>query len=59
MKKTKLIVLDFNKGITYIYTLEKKLRDYKQENIEQFIEFKGHKINNCQWMITENEVIIN
>jgi len=34
MKKTKLIVLDFNKGITYIYTLEKKLRDYKQENIE-------------------------
>jgi hypothetical protein len=52
----KLIVLDFWKGITYVYTkLEINLED---ADIEKVLVDLGHTHKNCQWMITKNEVII-
>jgi len=52
----KLVVLDFNKGITYIYTkLNIKLDD---SQTEEMLYDLGHKASNCQWMLTKNEIII-
>lgn len=50
----KLVILDFTKGETHIYSA-KQLDDY-----EELIEKFGHNINNCEWMIVDNdECIIN
>tara|TARA_R110000824_G_scaffold331052_1_gene517793 strand:+ start:349 stop:513 length:165 start_codon:yes stop_codon:yes gene_type:complete len=52
----KLIVLDFAKSITYVYTkLDIKWDDSQTEEVLYDL---GHKPSNCQWMITKNEVII-
>jgi|TARA_R100001530_G_scaffold54538_1_gene40205 hypothetical protein len=52
----KLVVLDFRKDITYIYT---KL-DIKGiiDQTEQILYDLGHDASNCQWMLTKNEIII-
>lgn len=50
----KLIVLDFSKNITYIYGVDK---DLKNKEIETFLNEKGHGVNKCQWMLTKNEII--
>jgi|TARA_R110001583_G_scaffold195314_1_gene371638 hypothetical protein len=50
----KLIVLDFGKNITYIYDVGKNL---KNEEIETFLNKKGHGVDKCQWMLTKNEII--
>jgi len=49
----KLIVLDFSKGIAYVYTLADTLTE---TDIEEYIS-ERHSINNCQWMLTKNEII--
>ena len=51
----KLIVLDFRKNITYIYTMSKRITD---NEISDLLIDLGHKPNNCQWMLTKNEIII-
>ena len=52
----KLIVLDFRKDITYVYTkLDIKWDD---SQTEQVLYDLGHDVSNCQWMLTKNEVII-
>tara|TARA_R100000700_G_scaffold40108_1_gene54775 strand:- start:2177 stop:2341 length:165 start_codon:yes stop_codon:yes gene_type:complete len=52
----KLIVLDFRKNITYVYT---KLNIKSDDSeTEQILYDLGHDATNCQWMITKNEVII-
>lgn len=48
----KLIILDFTRGETHIYTV-KTLEDY-----ENLIEKLGHNIDNCQWMIVDNDLQI-
>ena len=53
----KLIVLDFRKNITYVYT-KLNLKSDDSET-EQMLYDLGHSPINCQWMITKNEVIIN
>lgn len=52
--KEKLVVavLDFDKGIVYIYNDYKSIID-----IEDFLIEKRHRINNCQWMVTKNKII--
>ena len=52
----KLIVLDFRKNITYVYT-KLNLKSYDSET-EQILYDLVHNPINCQWMITKNEVII-
>ena len=50
----KVIVLDFDKSIAYVYALD----DFKEEfDVEEFLENKGHRTNNCQWMVTNNKII--
>ena len=52
----KLIVLDFQKDITYVYTkLDIKWDDSQTEKVLYDL---GHNPTNCQWMITKNEIII-
>lgn len=60
----KLVILDFRKNITFIYTLpyefcnENMQKNYIEELVEEFICNNGHALNCCQWMLTKNEVII-
>ena len=50
----KVIVLDFDKSIAYVYALD----NFKDGvDVEQFLENKGHRTNNCQWMVTGNKII--
>ena len=52
----KLIILDFRKGITYVYTkLDIKWDDSQTEKVLYDL---GHNPTNCQWMLTKNEIII-
>jgi len=52
----KLVVLDFNKSITYIYSLKKDIKEWEDE--ESILIDLGHRPTNCQWMLTKNEIII-
>jgi len=57
----KLIVLDFQKNICYVYTLgDDPLPGHKIDDdfSEKMLYDLGHKPSNCQWMITKNEIII-
>jgi hypothetical protein len=51
----KLIVLDFFKDITYIYTVDKF---FNEHDVDEFLINKSHRPTNCQWMLTKNEIII-
>ena len=51
----KLIVLDFFKDITYIYTIDKRILDAE---IDDLLKDMGHRPANCQWMLTKNDIII-
>ena len=57
----KLVVLDFAKGITYVYTITES--DVHTINIadpqhEDWLEYFGHREKDSQWMLTKNEIII-
>ena len=49
-----ITVLDFEIGRVFQYKVESK-----DDNYERFITDKGHRLNNCEWMIHENGDIIN
>lgn len=51
----KLIVLDFAKDITYIYTMSTRPLD---GDMDLVLLDLGHRPTNCQWMLTKNEIII-
>ena len=51
----KLIVLNFYKDITYIYTIDKRINDTEVDNL---LKEMGHRPEHCQWMLTSNEIII-
>tara|TARA_R100000329_G_C7427788_1_gene150390 strand:- start:265 stop:453 length:189 start_codon:yes stop_codon:yes gene_type:complete len=51
----KLIVLDFFKDITYLYTLDERIDD---TDVDAKLVEMGHNPKNCQWMLTKNEIII-
>ena len=64
----KLIVLDFYKDITYIYTIDKiidnkvltfqKLKIKQELEVSNLLKEMGHSPAHCQWMLTKNEIII-
>ena len=60
----KLIVLDFDKNITYIHTLnwvdpmDMILIKPIKSDIDNILTNLGHRPTKCQWMLTKNEVII-
>lgn len=49
-----LIVLDFTKKISYVYTLKERLTD---NDIANFLKKNNHKVENCTWMLTNNKII--
>ena len=51
----KLVVLNFYKDITYIYTIDRRISD---DEVDDLLIEMGHRPNHCQWMLTKNEIII-
>ena len=58
----KLIVLDFDKNITYVYTIDGPdqlgMLLEGDEYVEHIMQKNGHRIKNCECMLTKNEIII-
>ena len=57
----KLVVLDFAKDITYVYTIKESdvhAIDIADPQHEDWLEYFGHREKDCQWMLTKNEIII-
>tara|TARA_R110000822_G_scaffold262545_2_gene386902 strand:- start:50 stop:265 length:216 start_codon:yes stop_codon:yes gene_type:complete len=58
----KLIVLDHDKNITYIYTVDgpDQLGMFIEgdEYVEEIMTKNGHRMKNCEYMITGNDIII-
>ena len=52
-----ITVLDFEVGRVFQYKI--KDWDVENESCEDFITRKGHRLNNCEWMVHENGDIIN
>lgn len=50
MKRGFVTVLDYSVDEVHIY----KFFLHNIEEIEQYIETKGHKIKNCFWMISDD-----
>tara|TARA_R100001463_G_scaffold62043_1_gene114941 strand:- start:61 stop:309 length:249 start_codon:yes stop_codon:yes gene_type:complete len=48
-------VLDHEYGTVHLYNI--KRTDLDMEDYEKLIELHGHKVNKCQWMITERDQI--
>ena len=52
-----ITVLDFEVGRVFQY---KTMTTLVCEEYERFITDKGHKLNNCEWMVHDsNEIITN
>ncbi len=47
-----ITVLDFEVGIVFQYKLE-VLDNADDNTYERFITNKGHRLNNCEWMVHE------
>lgn len=54
-KKDKLIILDYDDGRVYVYYI---LGLKTESDIQVFMLKKGHRVNNCSWMITTEKIII-
>ena len=64
MENKYITVLDFEIGRVFQYKLDfDELSNYNNkiiyEDYEEFITNKGHRLNNCEWMVHENGDIIN
>lgn len=53
----KLIILDYTTGVAHCYSYD-TLKHPKSEDVENLINTLGHNINNCDWMVTNEEIII-
>ena len=51
-KKNKYItVLDFERGIVFQYKVPEFISDLDNDYCEEYITEKGHRLNNCEWMV--------
>ena len=50
-----ITVLDFEVGKVFQYNIEEWGID--AESCEDFISNKGHRLNNCEWMVHEDGTI--
>jgi hypothetical protein len=53
----KLIILDFMTGECHCYTYD-TAKHPESEDVENLIDTLGHNINNCDWMVTSQEIIV-
>ena len=51
-----ITVLDFEVGIVFQYNI--KEWDLENESCEDFISNKGHRLNNCEWMVHADAGIV-
>ena len=52
-----ITVLDFERGIVFQYKLPKR-RPFEDIGYENYITNKGHRLNNCEWMVHEEPRVI-
>jgi len=57
-----IFLLDFLDGKVYRYDISLLCRKENEwnpdtESCEKFLELVGHKVNNCEWMVTNNKNI--
>ena len=57
-----IFLLDFTDGKVYRYDISLLCRKENEwnpdtESCEKFLELVGHKVNNCEWMVTNEEFI--
>lgn len=57
-----IFLLDYAEGKVYRYDISVLCREENKwnpdtESCEQFLELAGHKVNNCEWMVTNEEFI--
>ena len=52
-----ITVLDFEVGKVFQYELPKR-RPFEDINYENYITNKGHRLNNIEWMVHDNNEII-
>ena len=53
-KESKYItVLDFEVGIVFQYKVPEFISDLDNDYCEEYITEKGHRLNNCEWMVHE------
>ena len=55
-KRSFVWVLDHNSGTVHLYNIR---QDADGEAWETLIELMGHKVEECQWMLTERDKIYN
>ena len=55
-KRSFVWVLDHTNGTVHLYNIR---QDADGEACETLIELMGHKVSNCQWMMTERDKIYN
>ena len=53
-----ITVLDFEVGKVFQYKLEEPLVSFDICPYEEYIIEKGHKLNNCEWMVHDSDEII-
>ena len=54
-----ITVLDFETGRVSQYKLEKALVSFNVCPYEEYITNKGHRLNNCEWMVHDIAKITN
>ena len=58
-----ITVLDFEVGKVFQYKIsDQRLTTWnpEEESCEEYITNKGHRLNNCEWMVHDsNEIITN
>ena len=64
MENKYITILDFEVGRVFQYKLDfDELSNYNNkiiyEDYEEFITNKGHRLNNCEWMVHDIAKIIN
>tara|TARA_R100000008_G_C3529611_1_gene138523 strand:+ start:411 stop:656 length:246 start_codon:yes stop_codon:yes gene_type:complete len=53
-KRSFVWVLDFTYGTVHLYNIRP---DADHEMCESLMELMGHKVDDCQWMLTEKDTI--
>ena len=53
-KRSFIWVLDHNYGTVHLYNIR---NDADHEMCESLMELMGHRVDDCQWMLTEKDTI--
>ncbi len=59
-----IFLLDFTDGKVYRYDISALCNEHNawnpdSESCESFLYGAGHKVNDCEWMVTTSKIVIN